>query len=178
MTLYSHAASELPRVPRVLEDRSIALRPETAADAAFVERLYIANRWDEMAPTGWSDDEKVSFLQQQQRFQLIHYQTYYRDAARGIITSGGEAIGRLYVLKMAGDIRIVDIAIVPEQRSRGIGTALILAVFDQARQDGAKVSIHVEQFNPARRLYDRLGFEPAGDKGIYTLMEWTPSSAA
>jgi ribosomal protein S18 acetylase RimI-like enzyme len=178
MRAYSQAASALPRVPKELDDRAIALRPETADDAAFVERLYIANRWDEVAPTGWSDHEKVSFLTQQQRFQVIHYQTYYGHAARGIITSHGEAIGRLYVLKMAGDIRIVDIAIMPEQRSRGIGTALILAVFDQARQDGSKVSIHVEQFNPARRLYDRLGFEPVGDKGIYTLMEWAPSSAA
>jgi ribosomal protein S18 acetylase RimI-like enzyme len=178
MTAYSQATSTLPRVPKLLEERGVALWPETTEDAAFVERLYIANRWDEMAPTGWSDDEKLGFLKQQQRFQAIHYQTYYGDAARGIITAGGEAIGRLYLLKMAGDIRIVDISIMPEQRSRGVGTALIQAVFDQARADGSKVSIHVEQFNPARRLYDRLGFAPAGDAGIYTLMEWVPSSAA
>jgi hypothetical protein len=30
----------------------------------------------------------------------------------------------------------------------------------------------VEKFNPARRLYDRLGFHKTEDRGVYDLMQW------
>lgn len=39
------------------------------------------------------------------------------------------------------------------------------------------VQMHVERFNPAQRLYDRLGFHQIADKGIYLLLEWKPSTA-
>jgi ribosomal protein S18 acetylase RimI-like enzyme len=71
-----------------------------------------------------------------------------------------------------GDMRIVDIAFLPQWCNRGIGGALIAAVQAQARQRGDKVSIHVERENPARRLYQRLGFQPVKPAGIYDLLEW------
>jgi ribosomal protein S18 acetylase RimI-like enzyme len=90
----------------------------------------------------------------------------------------GEAIGRLYLAEWGSEIRIVDISLVPENRGRGLGEALLRDVQADAASRGKAVSIHVEKFNPARRLYDRLGFAVIEDKGIYDLMMWRPDGAA
>ncbi len=61
----------------------------------------------------------------------------------------------------------------PEFRGRGIGTALVTELFAEADASGRSVSIHVESNNPARRLYERLGFQDVGEHGVYKLMEST-----
>jgi ribosomal protein S18 acetylase RimI-like enzyme len=68
-------------------------------------------------------------------------------------------------------IRVVDIAFMPEHRGSGIGTRLFRELFDEGDAAGKPVSIHVEIFNPARTLYERLGFVVKEDKGVYLLME-------
>jgi ribosomal protein S18 acetylase RimI-like enzyme len=75
------------------------------------------------------------------------------------------------------DIRIMDIALAPGFRGRGIGTSLLRSLMDEADESARKVSIHVEQNNPARSLYDRLGFLPAGEHGVYVLMERPPAAS-
>ncbi|HEX6939117.1 MAG TPA: GNAT family N-acetyltransferase, partial [Longimicrobiales bacterium] len=67
-----------------------------------------------------------------------------------------------------------DIALLPEHRGRGIGTALLEALIAEADAAGKPVSIHVEQYNPARRLYARLGFREVEDLGVYVFMERPP----
>jgi ribosomal protein S18 acetylase RimI-like enzyme len=87
----------------------------------------------------------------------------------------GEPAGRLYVHRGRSDIRVVDIALAPEYRGRGIGAALLRSLITEAEASDRKVSIHVERHNPARRLYERLGFRPAGEHGVYVLMERVPT---
>jgi ribosomal protein S18 acetylase RimI-like enzyme len=70
------------------------------------------------------------------------------------------------------EIRIMDIALLPEHRGVGIGTGLLRELQEEARAAGKSLSIHVEKFNPALRLYERLGFQPQEDKGVYLLMVW------
>ena len=43
---------------------------------------------------------------------------------------------------------------------------------EEARSADKVLSIHVEKFNRARHLYERLGFQVAQDKDVYLLMEW------
>jgi ribosomal protein S18 acetylase RimI-like enzyme len=95
-----------------------------------------------------------------------------------VIVADGTPIGRLYVARWPGDIRIVDIALMPEHRGSGLGTRLLRELFAEADATRRKVSIHVEVFNPARRLYERLGFVQAGDRGVYLLMERPPCARA
>jgi predicted GNAT family acetyltransferase len=79
----------------------------------------------------------------------------------------------------AREIRIVDIALMPAHRSGGIGTMLLRRVFAEGDAAGKPVSIHVEVFNPARRLYERLGFVEKGAHGdVYLLMERPVGGAA
>ena len=93
-----------------------------------------------------------------------------------MIVSGGQPAGRLYVARWEDEIRIVDIALLPEFRGRGLGSALLADLMAEADAAGKPLSIHVETNNPARSLYDRLGFEVAEDRGVYLLMRRPPAS--
>jgi len=151
----------------------LALRAETAGDVPFLRRLYISLRWEEFAAAPWPDEAKRAFLEQQFEFQYKHYANAYRDLSDfDVLERDGEPVGRLYVYRSNTDVRIVDIGLLPEWRNRGLGGALIRALQAEAAAAGRSVSIHVEQFNPAQRLYARLGFQRIEEKGPYWLMEW------
>ena len=74
--------------------------------------------------------------------------------------------------RQADDVCIVDITLVPELRGAGLGTVLLREVLDDAARDGISVSIHVEHFNPAMHLYQRLGFQHVATNGVYHMMKW------
>src|SRR3569832_485468 len=84
-----------------------------------------------------------------------------------IVTFQGDRVGRLYVARTANDLRIMDVSLVPSHRSRGVGTALMRGLLEEADRDGVVASLHVEPFNPALRLYERLGFAHVETRGIY-----------
>jgi ribosomal protein S18 acetylase RimI-like enzyme len=92
-----------------------------------------------------------------------------------VILENDAPIGRLYLHRRPEDLRIMDIALLPEHRGRGIGGLLIGELLDEARAAGHSVSIHVEIYNPAMRLYERLGFKQIDTYGVYHLMEWRPT---
>lgn len=148
----------------------LAYRPFTDADLPFVAELYASTRREEVAQSGWPPQAQHAFLVAQHEAQHDHYRRHYAEAEWLIVERGGDPIGRLYLDEWADEFRIVDISLVPESRGLGIGRAILEDVIDHAAGRGKAVSIHVEKNNPARRLYARLGFEIAEDKGIYDLM--------
>lgn len=154
----------------------VRLRPITDADLPFLARLYASTRWEEVQQTPWSDEEKVAFLQWQFDAQHKHYQEHYPDCAFDVVERGGEPIGRLYVDRWEEEIRLVDVALVPEARGQGLGGALLGRLLEEGREAGKPVSIHVEYNNPALRLYRRLGFEHVDSNGVYYLMRWEPGA--
>jgi ribosomal protein S18 acetylase RimI-like enzyme len=95
----------------------------------------------------------------------------YTGATFDVILVEGEPAGRLYVHRGENEIRIVDVALLPEHRGNGIGTSLLRELIAEADADGKSVTIHVERMNPALRLYERLGFSVAEDKGVYLFLE-------
>jgi ribosomal protein S18 acetylase RimI-like enzyme len=125
----------------------------------------------------WGDAEKESFLRMQFEAQRRHYTRYYPAATHDVVLVDGEPAGRLYVDRGEDEICIVDIALLPEYRGLGIGTALLTPLLGEADAAGKTVSIHVERANRARRLYDRLGFVEVADQGVYALLERPPRSA-
>jgi ribosomal protein S18 acetylase RimI-like enzyme len=68
---------------------------------------------------------------------------------------------------VADDVPELSMAVAPGWRGRGIGTQLVAAVLDRARQRGDRaVSLSVEDGNDvARCLYERVGFRPVGRVG-------------
>jgi ribosomal protein S18 acetylase RimI-like enzyme len=153
----------------------VRLRPVEEADRAFLVGLYASTREEELAQVGWDEPLKRAFVEQQFSAQDAHYRANYPGASLDVIEVEGAPAGRLYVHRGPSDIRIMDIALAPPFRGRGIGTALLQELMEEADASRRKLSIHVEMNNPARSLYDRLGFRPAGEHGVYVLMERPPA---
>jgi N-acetylglutamate synthase-like GNAT family acetyltransferase len=152
----------------------LTLRPITADDLSFLYQVYAGTRMAELAQTDWPAGQKSAFLQQQFTAQHEYYQANYPAARFQIIERQGTPIGRLYVDRWADQIRIMDIALLPDQRGHGVGTQLLETILSEGRQASLPVTIHVERFNPALCWYERLGFRVVEDKGVYYFLKWTP----
>jgi ribosomal protein S18 acetylase RimI-like enzyme len=151
----------------------VTLRPSRPDDAEFLLAVYGSTREEELSVVAWSDAERDAFLRQQFTAQDSYWRSLRPTADWDVIEVGGRLAGRFYVDRMDDEIRIVDIALAPDVRDRGIGRALIAGVQDEA--DGRCVTIHVERGNRARALYERLGFVQIDSTGVYDLLEWRAS---
>jgi len=145
----------------------VELRPVGPRDAEVLYRVYASTRVEELAVTSWDEAQKDAFLRAQFAAQDASWRENYGDASFDVIVVDGEPAGRLYLHRGGSEIRIVEVALLPEHRGKGVGTALLRDVV----AEGKRVTIHVERMNPALRLYERLGFEVAEDKGVYLFLE-------
>jgi ribosomal protein S18 acetylase RimI-like enzyme len=151
------------------------LRPVADDDRPFLVDLYASVREPELAHVPWDDATKRAFVEHQFAAQDAHYREHYPGATLDVVEVDDAPAGRLYVHRGPSDIRIMDVALAPPFRGQGIGTTLLRSLIAEGQESGRKVSIHVEMNNPARRLYERLGFRPAGEHGVYVLMERLPT---
>lgn len=154
----------------------LQLRACQPADEAFLLQVYGSTRMQELAVLDWTAEQKDVFIGMQFQAQARHYQEHYPGAEFSVIEVNGEPAGRFYLFRQVEDWRIMDIALLPEFRNRGLGTRLLTVLLAEADGAGVKVSIHVEVFNPARRLYERLGFRQVAERGVYLLLERQPFS--
>lgn len=156
----------------------VTLRPSTPLDAQFLLGVYASTRAEELALAPWSPEQKAAFLRGQFEAQSAHYQQHYAPVATfEVVLVDGQPAGRLIVHRGAREVRIVDIALLPDFRGRGVGTRLLQPLLDEADARGQLVSIHVERNNPALRLYTRLGFAPVGEHGVSLLLHRAPTNA-
>jgi len=151
----------------------VKLRPAGDADLEFLYRLYASTRADEMALVDWAAEQKEQFLCMQFNAQHSFYHEHFTEAEFDIIQQAGLDIGRLYVDRRPAEIRIIDIALMPDYRGKGVGGEIMQSLLDEAADCSKSVTIHVEHNNPALRLYKRLGFRQVEDQGVYLLMEWS-----
>ncbi|MEM7213548.1 MAG: GNAT family N-acetyltransferase [Pseudomonadota bacterium] len=156
----------------------LSYRPASDSDRPLLARIYASTRADEVASTGWSPEQQQQFLQMQFEAQDAHYREHYPDALWLVIQKGILPAGRLYLEDWTRELRIIDIAILPEFRGKGWGEAILRDLMDATGATERNVSIHVEKTNPAMRLYTRLGFKTAEDKGVYDLMVWSADADA
>ena len=156
----------------------ITLRPAQPEEAEFLYRVYASTREEELAPLPWDAAQKEAFLRMQFAAQDHHYRTYFGDGDFLIIQRSGVPIGRLYVHRTESEISVVDIALLPESRGVGIGTALMNNVLKESDAVGKPVRLHVEAYNRAFGLYTRLGFVPIEENGLYVHMERLPQRSA
>lgn len=145
-------------------------------DREFLKQVYGSTRLEELAMTDWSDEQKAAFIEHQFAAQTAHYAQHYAPHAEYfVIEVVGRPIGRLYIARWSREIRLMDITLLPEVRGQGWGQVLLAQILEEGARTGKKVSIHVEMYNPALRLYDRLGFRKLSEYGMYYLMEWQPA---
>jgi ribosomal protein S18 acetylase RimI-like enzyme len=155
---------------------SIALRPVTAADQHLLLEVYAGSRAPEMKLVPWTEDQKNAFLQSQFEAQQAHYEKTFSDADYSIVVVDGESVGRLWIDENDTQIRILDLAILPSKRGKGVGTSLLEDLIDRARESGRSIQVYVETYQRSVNLLARLGFRVVEDAGINRLMEWSPDS--
>ncbi|NIS83431.1 MAG: GNAT family N-acetyltransferase [Anaerolineales bacterium] len=153
---------------------TLSLRPITPEDREFLYQVFASTHEGEMALLAWDEVQKNEFLRVQFNAQHTYYLGQFTEAAFEVVLLDGEPVGRLYVDRRQDEIRIIDIALLAEHRKKGIGSKLLSEILAEASQARLPVRIHVEQYNPALRLYERLGFSPTNHIGMYYLMEWRP----
>jgi ribosomal protein S18 acetylase RimI-like enzyme len=156
----------------VVTTRAISLE-----DESFLRRVYAGTREEELAVVPWDADQKEAFLRMQFDAQHQYYQDQFPHASYDVILREGQPVGRLYVDRREDEIRIIDIALLPEARGHGIGGALLDDLIAKAKTLNKPVRIHVERANRALSLYQRLGFSEIGQTDFYFLMEWTPGAS-
>jgi GNAT superfamily N-acetyltransferase len=151
------------------------------ADRAFLESVYASVRAPELELVDWSEEQKAAFFRQQFDAQDRDYRSRFRDARLDVILVDGEPAGRLYVDIRPEEIWVVDISLLPAYRRRGVGTNLLEGLQSEAAASGRSLALHVERFNPAQRLYLRLGFKLVEAGPVYLQMTWSrrdhPASA-
>lgn len=155
--------------------QDITYRPIEESDSSFLFDVYASAQQEELALSGWPKRLQEGFLRQQFEAEKMFFTEQFSQADLRIVLFEGEPIGRLYLDKKVSEIEVLDIALLPEYRNRGIGTELIRDILEEAQECNKAVHIHVRRRNPSVRLYYRLGFYRIADDGNNCLMEWEPS---
>jgi len=152
---------------------NVTLRDVTPADAEFLLALYGSSRAAELAQVEWAEGQKEAFLRWQFELQKREYDARFPDARYQMIVIDEEPAGRIWVGEDEEQIRLLDIALLPQFQRRGAGTLLLKELMKDAERAGKLLRHMVFVLNnDAHRFYERLGFVIIEDLGAYKHMEW------
>ncbi|XXF78480.1 GNAT family N-acetyltransferase [Myxococcaceae bacterium GXIMD 01537] len=158
---------------------TFTLRAVDASDDAFLFQLYESTREDiaSALPPGL---QRELLMRMQWMAQQRDYAARYEVGGHQIVLVDGAPAGRLWVGRGAGEVRLVDVALLPRFRGAGLGAALVRGLQTEALAAGLPLRLSVRADNPARRLYERLGFTLARGAGqdagsTHLAMEWAPT---
>lgn len=155
---------------------AISYRPITPEDDPVLFEVYASTRREDLSAEQHSQEQTESFL----RLQFSAQQNYYRqqapDAEFLLVLQDDQPIGRLYLDRRKTEIRVLDIALLPQHRGQGTGGQIMRDILAEAQTKRLPIRIQVEHNNPAIHLFDRLGFRKLEDAGISYLMEWRPAA--
>ena len=155
---------------------SLTTRRAEDGDCAFLLRVYMTTRGDELAMLPWTEEQKQRFLRQQAEAQDADYRSRWPQDAFRVVVRDGADVGRIYHWTTGDGVQLMDIALLPEWRNQGLGSRLLRDLLDRADAEGLTVSLYVERWNPARRLYARLGFAEVEVGDVYVRMSRRPSA--
>lgn len=160
------------------EGGQVALRAVRPEDEDFLLSVYAASRADEMALVDWDEARKMAFLRSQFEAQAAQYHARFPDAEYSLILYQGRPVGRFWIGRTPEQIRLLDIAVLPEFQNRGVGAALLKSLLAESEATAKPLRHMVFKMNTAAlRFYERFGFAPIEDVGAYIHMERLPSTA-
>lgn len=155
-------------------EKAITLRPVTAADEEFLFSVYASTRTEELARVPWTKEQQDAFVRIQFAAQQQHYPAQYPQANHDVISADGVPVGRIYLDRSGEGLHILDITVLPQHRSAGIGSEVLRQILNEAARRSVPVTIYVENFNPSLRLFQRLGFQVAEESGFQLLLRKLP----
>jgi GNAT superfamily N-acetyltransferase len=165
--------TELPR------GGTLTVRPVVKEDEPFLVALYGSTRTNELDQVQWAEGQREAFVQWQFDLQRREYGARYPNAEYDVILVDDCAAGRIWIGRDEEQIRLLDIALLPEYQNRGVGTALLRRLIDEAVELRKPLRHMVFVLNDdAQRFYERLGFVVIEDLGAYKHMEWNAPAGA
>ena len=123
---------------------------------------------------GWPPEQQMMFLEMQYRARTQSYSAMYPDAENRVLLAAGNPAGYMMIGWDASKATLVDIALLPEFRNRGLGTRAVGGLMEDARGRSLPLRLSVARGNPAMRLYERLGFSVISADPVYIEMEYNP----
>ena len=158
---------------------TVELRPVADSDDQFLFSLYASTRQDELAQVEWAEGQKEQFLRWQFDLQRSEYSSRFPNADYHVIIVDQQPAGRIWVGSDDEQVRLLDIALLPEFQNRGVGTALLRRLMNRAKESGKALRHMVFVLNnDGLRFYERLGFVSIEDHGAYQHMEWRANDAS
>jgi len=151
--------------------KAIAVRPEQAADEPFLLELYASTSKEALDACGRPPGLRADFLKMQFQASRAYHRTF-PDPEFQIVLVDNENAGRLVVSRSPDELLILDIALMPERRNAGIGTALLQRVFGEAAATHKPIHVNVFKGNRARCFFERLGFVNIGETDSHLKLEW------
>jgi ribosomal protein S18 acetylase RimI-like enzyme len=151
---------------------TLQLRPAVPSDQAFFVELYRSTREDLL---GLLADPRYidGLIAMQQQMQVAGYRSSYPDAFYQVLELDGAPVGRLVTAAVAGALRVVDIAVMPRARGRGVAGEALRRLQVKAGLDGRDLTLAVRKDNAgARRLYAALGFAVEAEDGAVLQLRW------
>lgn len=156
--------------------QTISLRPVTPGDEEILLEIYKRSRGDDLRGLGWTEDRINEFLGMQYDAHKHFLESEYQRATDEVILCEGEPAGRLFVERREHEIRVIDLALLPEHRNNGIGEFLIRRLQNEARLEVKPLRLQVIRFNRAVNFFERSGFVRTSETGTHFQMEWVPSA--
>jgi GNAT superfamily N-acetyltransferase len=152
----------------------LQLRPETIADEDFLFALFCASRPPEQDFSPLGPELAQQMLRQQFRAQNHSYRADFPQARFEIIEFEDAPVGHVVLDVADTQMRVVDLAILPDRRSAGIGEAVLNPIIAEARRRRLPLRVSVLNGNEGSlRFCRRLGFAPIGEPtALFTELEW------
>ena len=154
----------------------LALRRAIAADDAFLREVFATTRHDELAMLRLDDTIAGAFLAEQYDAQRVSFLGEHPDAEQFVVLVDDVPSGRLWIDDTSPtDRHLLDVSLLPHMRRSGLGEVLLLWVIRGAAANARTVTLQVARSNPARRLYERLGFNIVGGDDVHLALRWDPA---
>ena len=115
--------------------------------------------------------ERVSYRTPWSRSMFASELSKPSSLSLGAVDESGALVGYLVLSKYVDAWHVMNVAVAPEWRRRGVATALLTRLLDETRHDakrGYTLEVRVSNVG-AIGLYERFGFRPKGvRRGYYT----------
>src|SRR5262245_42113925 len=112
----------------------LALRPVHDADENFLLKVYASTRAEELAQVEWQPGQQEAFVKWQFELQRREYEARFPDAEYDVILIDNQPAGRIWIGRDDRQIRLLDIALLPDFQNRGAGTVLLRRLMDESVQ--------------------------------------------
>jgi len=162
----------------MMKPDAIHCRPARVEDQGFLYKVYAGTRSD-IENFNLGSNEKSELLKMQFAAQSHHYRVSFPNASSLIIMLENTPVGRFYVSRPGDEVFIIDIALLPEYRSQGIGSRLMREIFEEASNANVPVHLNVAIDNTAAlSWYESLGFNMVENLQTHFRMRWQPGTGS